>query len=232
MIEVSLLTKVVEDRVILDNLSFSVTANEVLAIMGSNGSGKTSLLKAILNETSYLGTIKRSEILGQIERVVRSEHVYFVGDVPQLYNYLSAIEFVQFVLKVKSKNAPAKGAINHMLEEFGIREPDSGRLILEYSFGMRRKVALAAAFLLKPLLMVLDEPTVGLDAQSVSALSDQIKQSSSTTFVIASHEADFVGEVCSSLLILKQGQLAYYSSDFKSQNKDLRQLLGSEKSTS
>ena len=94
---------------------------------------------------------------------------------PHLYEYLSGHEYVCFVLEIKGKSHPDKKLVSELFDLFDLSSSDQNSLIKNYSFGMRRKVVLIAGFLLNPPLMILDEPTTGLDAASIVILKKLIR---------------------------------------------------------
>ena len=139
------------------------------------------------------------------------ESVVFVGDKPHLYNYLTAFEYIEFFVSIKGKAGVSREKISRLLDLLGFSKEDACRLIIEYSFGMRRKTALAAAFLANPKLMILDEPTIGLDVPSILAVKSLIKNltDKGMTFLITAHDPNLMNDICTGLLILDEGKSVY-----------------------
>lgn len=226
MIDVQKLYKKYGNSTILSDINFSIAKGDIFGVMGRNGAGKTTLIKSILNEVKYQGDITLSSEIQKEDGRLDPESVYFVSDTPHTYGYLTGIEYLQFVLKIKNKAIPPKEKIFETLNFFGLSKDDSLRLLKDYSFGMSRKIVLATGFLAKPKLMILDEPTIGLDVPSVITLKKLILKASEQgmTFLVTSHDPSLMSELCSSLLILHDNKAVYNSSDFKSEARNLGDL--------
>jgi len=226
MIKIRDLTKVYDQKVALTNISAEIESGSVFGVMGRNGAGKTTLIRCLLGELPFEGNIAYPESFLATSGRLDFRVTHFVGDQPHLYDYLTALEYIQFVLALKEQPVPEPERILDSLEVFGISPRESCQLIKTYSFGMRRKVALVSGFLMKPRLMVLDEPTTGLDVPSVITLKSLIKEQAQqgTTFVISSHEPAVMEELSDALLILNQTQTVYWNPKFSDEVRDLPEL--------
>lgn len=226
MIHISGLSNKYGETKILSDISFSISKGEILGVMGKNGAGKTTLIKSILREVDFSGTIDMPSLLINKNNTIDYENIYFVRDTPHIYEYLTGPEYIQFVLRVTNKKLPPDSRIFEVLETFGIEPDHFSQLLKEYSFGMKRKVVLGAGFLMMPKLMILDEPTIGLDVSSVIILKKLIFSAAKKgmTFLVTSHEPTLVSELCHSLLILNNTKMVYYNKDFKTESEPLDQL--------
>ena len=169
MIEVHKLSKTYSnvDSNALKDISFKLAERSIMGVMGKNGAGKTTLIKSLLKHHSYLGEITYSKGLINTKNQINLNEVYFVSDAPHLYDYLTATEYLNFVVSVKkkTKNLTDEKVIK-ALKLFGITDSDLNKLLKDCSYGTRRKVVLAAGFLVMPKLFISDEPALGLDVPS------------------------------------------------------------------
>ena len=189
----------------VDNLSLEVNKGEVFGILGPNGSGKTTTLGVVLD------VIKKTS--GQyfwFERPPGKSHRKRIGailETPVFYPYLSAVRNLEIVAKIK---ALSTSHIVPVLEkvELSERKDDKFRT---YSLGMKQRLAIASALLGDPEVMILDEPTNGLDPQGIAEIRELIKRiaQEGKTIILASHLLDEVQKVCSHFAVLKKGTLLH-----------------------
>jgi|GEM_PF-5386351 len=226
MIKVNKLNKSYGETTVLEDISFSINKGQVFGVMGRNGAGKTTLIRSILQKVEYSGSIDFESQLMGAKGKLNSELIYFVSDTPHVYEYLTGIEYIQFVLKVKNRDLPPNSRILEILSFFGIEEKDTHRLLKEYSFGMKRKIVLATGFLMKPEFMILDEPTIGLDVPSVIILKKLILASADQkmTFLVTSHDPTLMSELCEALLILDDHKMVYLNKNFADEKENLSEL--------
>ena len=217
MIHVENLSKSYGNNEVLKDISFHIKKNKVCGLIGKNGSGKTTLIQSILNRVDYHGKIKVDS---------EDREIYFISDTPSLYNYLSGHEYVLFVQEVKGCPKPNENLINELFDLFGFSTLTKNSLIKDYSFGERHKTALIAGFLLNPRLMILDEPTTGLDSTSTIILKKLIQESflNGMTLIITHHEIEFIKNVCNSLIILHEKKIVYNEQDLNNETRNLNNL--------
>jgi ABC-2 type transport system ATP-binding protein len=189
----------------LDNLTLSIPENSVFGILGPNGSGKTTTLGILLNVTRPTsGTYKwfdrepDEKCLQQVGSILES---------PAFYPYLSAVDNLRIIAEIK------KGGfhnIDKVCKLTGIYDRRH-TAFRTYSLGMKQRLALAAALLTDPKVLILDEPTNGMDPSGIAEIRDIIRNiaSQGKTIILASHLLDEVQKVCSHFAILKKGQLIY-----------------------
>lgn len=187
------------------NLSLTVNKGEVFGILGPNGSGKTTTLGMILdviNKTSgdyqWFGKSNSKEVRKKIGAILET---------PIFYPYLSAGKNLKIVAEIK--NAPEEN-IDKVLKQVGLfeRKDDNFKT---YSLGMKQRLSIASALLCDPIVMILDEPTNGLDPQGIADIRELIINISreGKTIILASHLLDEVQKVCTHFAVLKQGDLIY-----------------------
>jgi len=210
-IEVDSVTKRFEDVVAVDNLSISVAKGELFGLLGPNGAGKSTLTKMIsgmLNPTS--GTIKVGNYSVQDESMKVKE---ILGVVPQdivLYDYLNAKENLAFYGRLYGLSGRKLSTkIDELLEFTQLDEKAVKRHVSTYSGGMKRRVNIAAALLHEPQVILLDEPTAGLDPQNKHALWEIIEdlKKQGKTIVLTTHIMEEAEELCNRVAIMDHGKI-------------------------
>ena len=202
---VSGISKTFGRKTALQDLSFTLLAGEFVALIGPNGAGKSTLLKILTGQLlPTTGEVKVDGVDVHREPDLARERMGIVPEEPVLYPYLSAREFLEFVLGVRRK-----GDINDALFIAGLG-PDADRPIREYSQGMRRRAALAAAVLSAPALLVLDESINGLDPESALRVEGFLMRrcEAGATVLLSTHLLDSVSQVATRVLMLKEGRMA------------------------
>lgn len=210
-IEVDSVTKRFEDMVAVDNLSMSVEKGELFGLLGPNGAGKSTLTKMIsgmLNPTS--GTIKVGKYSIQDDPMKVKE---ILGVVPQdivLYDYLNARENLAFYGRLYGLSGrKLKNRIKELLQFTQLDEKAMKRHVSTYSGGMKRRVNIAVALLHEPQVLLLDEPTAGLDPQNKHALWEIIQtlKKQGKTIVLTTHMMDEAEELCDRVAIMDHGKI-------------------------
>ena len=188
------------------DLSFSIEKGNVYVILGPNGSGKSTTLGIVLNvvnrtagDFSWFG--------GTISTHVALKKVGAIIERPNFYPYMTAIQNLKLVCKIKEV---PQDKIEEKLEMVGLLERKNSKFST-YSLGMKQRLAIASALLNDPEILILDEPTNGLDPQGIHQIREIIKKiaSQGTTILLASHLLDEVEKVCSHVIILRKGEKLY-----------------------
>lgn len=189
----------------LDKLSITIHKGDVYGVLGPNGSGKTTTLGIVLGVTnptsgSYSWFEKGS---GPALR----KKIGAMLDKPNFYPHLNGFQNLGLVADIKDIKAPK---IHEKLEIAGIAK-DANRKFMTYSTGMKQRLALAATLLGEPEVLVLDEPTNGLDPQGIADVRELILKiaAEGTTVIMASHLLDEVQKVCSHVAVIKSGKKLY-----------------------
>lgn len=206
----------------LKNVSFDIKKGHVYGILGPNGSGKSTTLGIVLNvvnktsgEYSWFdGKIQTHEALKKVGAIIER---------PNFYPYMTAEENLKLVCKIKNINY---SKIQEKLSLVGLDERKNSKFNT-FSLGMKQRLAIASALLNDPEILILDEPTNGLDPQGIHQIRDIIKQiaSQGTTILLASHLLDEVEKVCSHVLVLRKGEILYTGLvDGMSVNEDFFEL--------
>ncbi|MBQ1265383.1 MAG: ABC transporter ATP-binding protein [Proteobacteria bacterium] len=215
ILEIKNITKNYGKKCAVSNLSMTIGKGEAVAFIGPNGAGKSTTMRAI---SGLLHTDAGSiSIMGHDVATAPVEARKHLGFVPQdieVYPHLTGDEFLNFVARIR--NVPADKAdkqIESLLELSDLKKARH-QLIREYSGGMARKIAMAAAFVGSPELVVLDESFVGLDPESTFKISRYIKQYTADggAVLISSHILEMLQSLCSRFFILHHGKcVADYS---------------------
>ncbi|MBF4465500.1 ABC transporter ATP-binding protein [Flavobacterium sp. LC2016-12] len=193
----------------LKNVSFEIQKGRVYGILGPNGSGKSTTLGIVLsvvNRSSgdyrwFNGQMQTHEALKKVGAIIER---------PNFYPYMTAEENLKLVCKIKSINYTK---INEKLDLVGLSERKDSKFST-FSLGMKQRLAIASALLNDPEILILDEPTNGLDPQGIHQIRDIIKKiaSQGTTILLASHLLDEVEKVCSHVIVLRKGEILYSGS--------------------
>lgn len=204
------------------NVSLEIHKGNVYGILGPNGSGKSTTLGIVLNvvnKTSgeyswFNGSMQTHEALKKVGAIIER---------PNFYPYMTAKENLELVCKIKNINY---SKVTEKLQLVGLVERKDSKFST-FSLGMKQRLAIASALLNDPEILILDEPTNGLDPQGIHQIRDIIKQiaAQGTTILLASHLLDEVEKVCTHVLVLRKGEVLYSGSvDSMSANEGFFEL--------
>ena len=209
MIEVKNVTKKYGNFVAVDNISFTVNDGEVVGLLGPNGAGKSTTMNMI---TGFIepteGTIKVNgyDVLSQPAKA-KKQIGYMPEGVP-LDSELTVKEFVEYMAELKKvPRKERKDQISKILYETGI-EDVANKLIRNLSRGYRQRVSLAGALIGNPEVIILDEPTVGLDPKQITEIRQLIKRlGKKHTVILSSHILSEVSQICEKVIIINKGKI-------------------------
>lgn len=204
MILVRGLRKVYGKTVALDGVDLEVQPGELVGLLGHNGAGKSTLMKLLAGQLMpTAGSVSIAGIdVGADPSAARAQLGY-VPEEPALWDYLSAREFLEFVVGVRGR-----GDIEAALAVAGLGA-DADRLIREYSQGMRRKTALAAALVARPPAIVLDEALNGLDPPSALRVRDHLRvlRDEGAAILLSTHVLETVERLADRVVLVAQGRV-------------------------
>lgn len=190
----------------LKNISFEIKKGSVYGILGPNGSGKSTTLGIVLNVINkssgnyswFGGTIETHEALKKVGAIIER---------PNFYPYMTAYENLKLVCKIKNVDY---SKIEEKLNLVGLNDRKNSKFST-FSLGMKQRLAIASALLNEPEILILDEPTNGLDPQGIHQIRDIIIQiaAKGTTILLASHLLDEVEKVCTHVVVLRKGEILY-----------------------
>lgn len=211
-IRVNGLLKNYKDLTAVNRISFDVRAGEILGILGPNGSGKTTTLKSILGLIEFDdGSI---EVNGISVRSRRKEILKDVGAILEgarnIYWHLSPKENLIYFAGIRGipEKAIRKRA-DYLLESLELSDV-ADKEIRQFSSGMKQKCALACAFIYNPSILLLDEPTLGLDVEISRTIRNwllDVVEKEGKTILVTSHNMDFIESICDRILIIRRGEI-------------------------
>ena len=209
MIEVSHLTKKYGDRFAVNDLSFSVNLGEVVGFLGPNGAGKTTTMKIItgcLAPDSGNVSIDKEDIFDH-SMSTRSK-IGYLPEIPPLYGDMTVESYLKYTAKIKRKHPKKAPALAlSAMEKVGLKDVRS-RLISNLSKGFKQRVGLAQALVSEPDVLILDEPTVGLDPAQVIEIRDLISElKKDRTVILSTHILSEVEANCEKVIIINKGQI-------------------------
>ncbi|MEB9975393.1 ATP-binding cassette domain-containing protein [Bacillus cereus] len=206
-IEVKELSKVFNDQVAINNISFSVDEREIFGFLGRNGAGKSTFINIITGiKQKTSGTF---EIFGhndsRIDKI--KEYIGVMPDVSNLYHNMKAIDFLIYMSQLKGFSITKKEALD-LLEKVGLKGHEHKK-IGSYSFGMKKKISLSQAIVGKPKLVFLDEPTSGLDPESAFEIQNLIRDlnNEGMTIFLTSHNLQEIERMCDRIAIMNKGTI-------------------------
>jgi ABC-2 type transport system ATP-binding protein len=187
----------------LNSVSFQVNKGSVFGILGPNGSGKTTLLGCLTD--ILIPNSGTFDWFGGIDPTEARRKIGAIIETPNFYGYLSAVDNLAIVAAIKGVSLDK---IDIALEKVGLSERKNSPF-RTYSLGMKQRLSLASALLSEPEVLILDEPTNGLDPQGINDIRSLISEQASkgTTVILASHLLSEIEKVCSDVLILKKGNI-------------------------
>lgn len=208
MIEVKNLTKRYGDHKAVDSLSFTVEQGEILGFLGPNGAGKSTTMNMItgyISATEGTAEIDGHDIFEEPEEAKKC--IGYLPEMPPLYGDMRLREYLKFVADLKKvKKSEQKEMLERVMKLTSTKEMEN-RLIKNLSKGFKQRVGLAAALIGDPEVLILDEPTVGLDPKQIIEIRDLIRElSQSHTVILSSHILSEVAAVCDRVLIINKGK--------------------------
>lgn len=217
MITVTHLTKCYGDFTAVDDLSFDIDEGHVYGFLGPNGAGKSTtmnIMTGCLSATEGQVTIGGYDIFEEPDKAKKL--IGYLPEFPPLYMNETPLEYLKFVGEAKGlRKKELEEQIEQVLSQTRIEEVKN-RLISKLSKGYRQRVGIAQALLGNPKVIILDEPTVGLDPIQIIEIRDLIKQLGQThTVIFSSHILSEVQEVCEKVLIISKGKLAAFDEPAK-----------------
>jgi ABC-2 type transport system ATP-binding protein len=210
LIEVKDLTKSFGEKVVVDHVSFTVNRGEILGFLGPNGAGKTTtmrMLTSFLPATSGTASVAGFDVFDNSLEVRR--RIGYLPEIPPLYPDMTVGSFLDFVARIKNVPAEKRAArVTDALEKTNITDK-RGELIHKLSRGYKQRVGLAQALVHDPEVIILDEPTIGLDPKQIIEVRHLIKGlAGSHTIILSTHILPEVSMTCDRVVIINKGKIA------------------------
>ncbi|MEE9252404.1 MAG: ATP-binding cassette domain-containing protein [Thermodesulfobacteriota bacterium] len=209
MIKVENLTKRYGELVAVNGVSFHVERGEILGFLGPNGAGKTTTMRII---TGYIPPTEGSVRIGEFDMaddpLSAKAIIGYLPENPPLYNEMTVEDYLDFVAEIKGvQKELKKDRVAYAMERCGI-EDVSGRLIGNLSKGYRQRTGIAQALAHDPELLVLDEPTIGLDPLQIIEIRELIKSfAGERTVILSTHILQEVTMTCTRVIIINEGEI-------------------------
>ena len=209
MIEVKNVTKKYGSFVAVDDISFTINDGEVVGFLGPNGAGKSTTMNMI---TGYIEQTDGNIIVDGFDTIKKSKKAkkeigYMPEGVP-LYTDLTVKEFVTYMAELRKVERKAKKEkVQEVLKETGLDQMQN-KLIKNLSRGQKQRVSMAGALVGEPKILILDEPTVGLDPKQITEIRALIKELGKThTVILSSHILSEVSQICNKVIIINKGKI-------------------------
>ena len=210
MLTIERLTKRYGDKLAVDDLSLRIAPGEIYGFIGHNGAGKTTTLKAVTGILQFdAGTVRidgrdlKEDPLGCKARLA------YIPDNPDLYEFMTGYKYLNFIADIFGVGAEARAERIHSMARRLELEDDLGQLISAYSHGMKQKLALIAAWLHEPRLILMDEPFVGLDPKASHLLKQMMREHCDRGGAIffSTHVLEVAEKLCDKVAIIQRGKL-------------------------
>ena len=221
------INKVIKKKQILNNVSFELNEGEILGFIGPNGAGKTTTIKLILGLQSITsGMVKINGYDVQKDFVHAIERVGAIVENPDFYMYLSGRKNLELVANMYK--GVTKERIDEVVKLVGLENRINDK-VSKYSLGMRQRLGIAQAIINKPNLLVLDEPTKGLDPEGIKELREflvKLSKEENMAIFISSHNLAELESFCNKICIIKNGEIIENSSieELKSEKIDKKNI--------
>ena len=209
MIEVRNLTKHYGDKKAVDNISFTVEDGQILGFLGPNGAGKSTtmnMLTGYISSTSGQALINGVDILE--DPIKAKSYIGYLPEIPPLYLDMTVKSYLNFVFDLKKCKLPRRSHMKDVMTLCKIKDVEN-RLIKNLSKGYKQRVGLAQALIGNPPVLILDEPTVGLDPKQMVEIRTLIKRlGKNHTVILSSHILSEIQAVCDRVIIINHGVIA------------------------
>lgn len=209
MIEVKNVTKNYGKVTAVDNISFTIQDGEIVGLLGPNGAGKSTTMNMI---TGYIEATDGEIIIDGYDisrksKKAKKEIGYMPEGVP-LYTDLTVKEFVTYMAEIKQVNSKVrKEKVEKVIEKTGLKDVEK-KLIRNLSRGYKQRVSMAGTLVGDPKILILDEPTVGLDPKQITEIRNLIKELGKThTVILSSHILSEVSQICNKVIIINKGKI-------------------------
>lgn len=221
MIEVKNVTKKYGKVVAVDKISFTINDGEIIGLLGPNGAGKSTTMNMI---TGYIEPTEGTIIIDGYDiskkpKKAKKEIGYMPEGVP-LYTDMTVKEFVTYMAEIKKVDRKTrKEKVEKIIEETGLKDVEK-KLTRNLSRGYKQRVSMAGALVGEPKILILDEPTVGLDPKQITEIRNLIKELGKThTIILSSHILSEVSQICQKVIIINKGKIIAVDTPENLENK-------------
>lgn len=215
MLKIKNLTKKFGEKIAVDSLELEISRGTICGFIGHNGAGKTTTLKACMGILSFdEGEIYIDGISVKDSPIEAKRRTAYIPDNPDMYDYLPGSKYLAFIADVYGVSAQTR---NKLIKEYADKfelTKDLASPIGTYSHGMKQKLAIIAAWLHSPRLIIMDEPFVGLDPKASHILKEMMREhcDAGGSIFFSTHVLDVAEKLCDKVAIIKKGRLVAYGS--------------------
>ena len=210
MLKISHLTKTYGEKKAVDDLNIHINPGEIYGFIGHNGAGKTTTLKSVVGILQFdQGEILINGKSIQADPLACKREIAYIPDNPDLYDYMAGIKYLNFIADVFGVSAQDRQTrIRKYADLFELTE-DLAQPIAAYSHGMKQKLAIIAAWLHQPKLIIMDEPFVGLDPKASHLLKGMMREvcDAGGAIFFSTHVLEVAEKLCDKVAIIKGGKL-------------------------
>lgn len=232
MLEIQKLSKSYGKNLAVDDVSFTVPDGQIGILLGPNGAGKSTIIKSIAGLLRYKGSIR---IQGIPARQLDAKRIFaYVPEIPSMFDALTVREHIEYVRMAYSSDITDE-EVEEILKEFEMEDKQE-KLGNELSKGMMQKVSICCALAVKPRVILLDEPMVGLDPAAIKMLKEVVLRlkEKGVTVLISTHMLEMVEELWDMMFVMEKGHIIGSYNKADAEGKDLDELFfsmtGGEKS--
>ena len=221
MIEVKNVTKKYGKVVAVDNISFTIQDGEIIGLLGPNGAGKSTTMNMI---TGYIEPTEGTIIVDNYDMSKKpkkaKKEIGYMPEGEPLYTDMTVKEFITYMAEIKKTNKKErKEKVEKIIEETGLKEVEK-KITKNLSRGYKQRVSLAGALVGEPKILILDEPTVGLDPKQITEIRKLIKDlGKKHTVILSSHILSEVSQICQKVIIINKGKIVAIDTPENLENK-------------
>lgn len=223
MLEVENLTKKYGKLIAANQVSFRVPSGSVGILLGPNGAGKSTIIKSIAGLVRFRGQVR---IQGMPSKALEAKKVFaYVPEIPSMFDALTVREHFEYIKRAYNVEINEE-ELNNLMERFELSDKQD-KLGNELSKGMMQKVSICCALLIKPEVILLDEPMVGLDPAAIKELKtvvEELKQNH-VTVLISTHMLDMVKDLWDIMFVMDKGQIIGQYTKEEAQEQDIETLF-------
>lgn len=210
MLNIKNLTKAYGEKKAVDDLNIEIQDGEIYGFIGHNGAGKTTTLKSVVGILDFdHGTITIDNVDIKANPIECKRKIAYIPDNPDLYDYMSGIKYLNFVCDIYGINSQDRAERIRKYADLFELTPDLAQPISAYSHGMKQKLAIIAAWVHEPRLIIMDEPFVGLDPKAAHILKQMMRElcDKGGAIFFSTHVLEVAEKLCDKVAIIKAGKL-------------------------
>lgn len=210
MLKITHLTKQYGEKKAVDDLSLEIKPGEIYGFIGHNGAGKTTTLKSVVGILQFdAGEILIDGTSIKTDPLTCKRKIAYIPDNPDIYEYMAGIKYLNFIADIFGVPADVRTERIHKYSDMFEITGDLGQPVAAYSHGMKQKLAIIAAWIHQPRLIIMDEPFVGLDPKAAHLLKGMMREvcDASGAIFFSTHVLEVAEKLCDKVAIIKGGRL-------------------------